>query len=281
MNAYAKIGIKIGVVIVICVVIIVAYEVLFHRTKLAEGKEKFRQIQTQTIIKGKLDALLEYEYLLPNIRFVQRHDMATFRNLVPPADTFSLTNYLRRIHHLLSSNHLQTNGIVILNPRKAVGKTDFAEAFESDVIVFGRDVNKIMAALDFFKENLGDMNNLLTSYRFHQMMSTEAFNFKAVIGGIESHSFSMNVRGSYRDIKKFTFDIYNMRPRTALINFQMSPVGMGTGRMRIYSANFTLITYCDANEPPPLLQMEPTNMEPLEAVQNADETGDEEPSEDV
>jgi hypothetical protein len=54
------------------------------------------------------------------------------------------------------------------------------------------------------------------------------------------------------DIKKFTFDVFNMRPHTALVDFQMTPSGPGMGATRLYTASFKLIAYGDANEPPPL-----------------------------
>ena len=84
----------------------------------------------------------------------------------------------------------------------------------------------------------------------------------------------MSVRGSYSDIKKFTFDVFNMRPHTALVNFQMAPQGAGLGPARIYQASFQLITYGDADPPPQLWLAYHGRGETKAAVPETPPTGD-------
>jgi len=127
---------------------------------------------------------------------------------------------------------------------------------------------------------MGEMNNILVSFQFYEKLSTEAENFTVIVGGIETHVFSMRVLGSYEDIKKFTYDIFNMRPHTALVNFQMAPAGAGFGATRPYGAQFQLITYGDSNNPPPLWlahnQGIPENPEDLEVEGDDEGEADEE-----
>jgi hypothetical protein len=93
---------------------------------------------------------------------------------------------------------------------------------------------------------------MFVTFEFYGELGTEAENYAAIIGGIETHVFTLQVTGSYEDIKKFTYEIFNLRPRTALTNFQMAPSGQGFGAGRKYTAGFRLTTYGDANTPPPL-----------------------------
>ena len=252
MNPYAKIAVKIGVVVVVCIILLVAYDMVGHRAFRGAARKARKDLATEAAIAEKIDALLKYSDILPQIRHVQLHDIQTIRNLIPDAQEFVLTSYLRRVHGMLSDNHLETDGIAIGGAKAAVGGTKFEEAFSSDITALQDDLERIMGAFGMFEERMSEMNNLLVSYQFYGELATEGENYRAIVGGIETHSFSMSVRGTYLDIKKFTFDVFNMRPHTALINFQMSPQGPGFGSSRLYSASFTLVTYGDANAPPPL-----------------------------
>ena len=255
MNPYAKIAIKIGVVIVICLVLISAYNMVGHRAFMAGASRLRNERATQQEIESQLRTLLQYQPLLPKIRHVQMQDMQTIRNLIPDADEFVLTSYLRKIHGMLAENHLETDGIAIIGTGAAAGGTDFKAAFASDITALRDDLERITGAFDFFEAHEGEMNNMLVSFAFYSVLGTEAENYAAIIGGIESHAFSLSVRGSYLDIKKFVFDVFNMRPHTALVNFQMAPAPGGFGATRLYTANFRLITYGDANNPPPLWEV--------------------------
>jgi hypothetical protein len=268
VNPYAKIGIKVGVVILICIILLVAYQVVGHKAFTAQIKSINAELQTQQGVKAQLDALLAYKGDLPNIRYVQLKDMETIRAFMPPKEEFVLTGYLRVIHKMLADDHLDTNGILIAPERAAPGGTSFEENFSSDVTALAGELEGIMAALKMFQENKGQMKNFLVSYQFYRGMASGSENFAAIVGGIERHSFTLTVHGSYDNIKKFTFDIFNMRPHTALVNFQMSPQGPGIGPTRTYQASFILMTYADANAPPPLWTAyhnrgeEPVGMEP-------------------
>ena len=272
MNPYAKIAIKIGVVLIVCIVLMVAFNVLAGKPYQAAIEKIRGEIKTQRDIEAQLVSLLNYSDLLPNIVWVQTKDMETIRNIVPPADEFSLTGYLRVIHKMLTDNHLETGGIGIQKPTSAVGGVDFETAFSSDISALQKDLDKIKASFDYFRDNKGEMNNFFKSFQFYRMISTDAENYEAIIGGIETHTFSLSVRGSYQDIKKFTFDVFNMRPRTALINFQMAPTGPGYGATRTYNAGFVLLTYGDVNLPPPLLRDASDEVE--EETQAEGETGE-------
>ena len=252
MNPYAKIAIKIGVVVVICLVFMLAYRILVKPKykKQIEKWEKAKAASEQ--IQGQLESLLDYKGILPQIRQVQYQDMQMIRNLVPAADEFVLTTYLRTIHKTLQDDHLETDGIGIAQARGAVSYTDFAEAFTSDIVAMQADLNTVLAALESFKKNMGEMDNMLVSFEFYRALSTGEENFGVIAAGVEAHAFSMNVRGSYADIKKFTYDIFNMRPHTALTNLVLRPAGEGFGQTRQYVASFRLITYGDKNLPPPL-----------------------------
>ncbi len=252
MNPYAKIAIKIGVVIVISLVLLLAYNLLLHGRYVKQARKFRRQIAEQEEIERRIQSLLFYKDELPSVRQVQYQDMQTLRNLIPDADEFVLTTYLRLIHRMLNENHLETGGINIAGSGSATGGTDFEETFSSDVTALQTDLENIVESLEFFKEKKGEMNNLLVSFDFYEKLATEAENFAAIAGGIEQHVFTLNVSGSYTDIKKFTYDVFNMRPHTALVNFQMRPAGPGFGPTRQYNAGFRLITYGDANTPPPL-----------------------------
>lgn len=252
MNPYAKIAIKVGVVIAICLILLVAYDMVGHKAYMAAAKAIQAEKANQQNVSAQLDSLLQYQPLLPAIRCVQLGDLETIRVLCPEAKQFGLTGYLRQIHSMLSENHLETDGIVIAGTAAAVGGVTFEEAFKSDVTALQSQLDKIKAALQMFQDNADKMNNLLASFQFYQALASGTENFEAIIGGIEQHKFTLSVRGSYTDIKKFTFDVFNMRPHTALVNFQMSPQGPGLGPTRLYSASFTLLTYGDANPPPPL-----------------------------
>ncbi|HEX9745393.1 MAG TPA: hypothetical protein VGB30_08190 [bacterium] len=255
MNAYAKIAIKIGVVIVVCIILMVAYNMLIGKALANQSRRLNNEIGEQQEIARQLDNLLVYSPLVPRIRHVQRQDMQMIRNLVPPASEFSLTAYLRIIHAMLQQNHLETSGISIQKPVSAVGKLDFDSAFASEISDMQGDLDKIMVSLQYFDDNMGEMNNMIKSYQFYNMISTDKQNYQAILGGIEQHSFSMRILGSYLDIKKFTFEIFNMRPHTALVNFQMAPGGAGFGSTRQYSASFAIITYGDVNVPSELLRV--------------------------
>lgn len=252
MNPYVKIAIKVGVVVVICLILLVAYNMIGHKAFVAAAESLKREIKTQEEISNKLDSLLQYKELLPKIRAVQLQDMETIRLLIPPADKFVLTGYLRQIHSMLTENRLETDGIVIAGTKGAVGAASFEEIFASDVTALQADLEKIKQALQMFQDNLGQMNNMIMSFQFYQALATGMENYTAIAGGVQMHSFSLTVKGSYQDIKKFTYDVFNMKPHTALVNFQMSPIGGGFGASRLYQASFTLITYGDANATPPL-----------------------------
>lgn len=252
MNAYAKIAIKVAIVIVICFVVIVGYNALYHKRFVAMAEKKSSEIEIGLQIEQSLDSLLEYDDILPQIRHVQLQDIATIRNLIPDAQDFVLTSYLRRIHNMISDNHLDTGGIIIRGTAAPYGGVDFNQAFAQDPMGLVTDLASFTGALNEFQENMGEMNNLLVSYQFYNKISSGAENFTAIAGGIETHIFNLSVRGSYEDIKKFTFEIFNMRPTTALTDFQMSPQGAGFGPTRQYSASFKLVTYGDASSPPPL-----------------------------
>jgi hypothetical protein len=252
LNAYAKIGIKVGVVFLICIILLVAYNMVGHRAIMSQVATIKTDLATQQSIKTQLDSLLAYRDELPNIRFVELKDMETLRAFMPPKETFVLTSYLRVIHQMLAGNHLDTSGIIIAPEREAPGGVSFEESFETDVITLAGKLADIMKSLELFKQNKGQMNNLLVSYQFYKAMASGTENFAAIVGGIERHGFTLTVRGSYDNIKKFTFDVFNMRPHTALVNFQMSPQGPGMGPTRVYQATFTIMTYADANPPPPL-----------------------------
>lgn len=252
MNAYAKIAIKIAIVIVICFVVIVGYNALYHARFMTQAENKRGEIAIAIQIEQKLDSLLEYDDILPQIRHVQLKDIETIRNLIPDAEDFKLTSYLRRIHHMISDNHLETGGIVIRGTAAPLGGVDFEVAFAQDPMRLVADLESFTGALKEFETHMDEMNNLLISYQFYFKISSGAENFVAIAGGIETHTFNLSVRGSYEDIKRFTFEIFNMRPTTALTDFQMSPQGAGFGPTRQYSASFKLITYGDANSPPPL-----------------------------
>jgi len=203
-------------------------------------------------IKGQLESLLKYKDILPQIRQVQYQDMQMIRNLVPTADEFILTTYLRTIHRMLQDDHLETDGISIAHIRGAVSYTDFNEAFTDDIVAMQEDLDVVLASLESFKENMGQMDNMLVSFEFYRALATGEEALGAIAAGVEIHAFSMNVRGSYVDIKKFTYDIFNMRPHTALTNLQLRPAGLGFGGTRQYVASFRLVTYGDKNIPPPL-----------------------------
>jgi len=252
VNPYAKIAVKIGVVIVICLVLLLAYFMIGHRTYMRAKRKWMRDKATQEKVEEQVNKLLQYNSDLPNIRQVQYQDMQMIRNLIPDADEFVLTTYLRKIHEILAENHLETDGIAIGGSRAAPAGASFDEAFSSDITALQKDLDKIVEALDWFRNNKDQMNNMIVSFQFYEKLSTKAENFKVIAGGIEAHTFSMTVRGSYMDIKKFTYEIFNMRPHTALVNFQMAPQGTGFGQTRQYSASFNLYTYGDANTPPPL-----------------------------
>lgn len=252
MSPYVKIAIKIGIVAVVCLILIVAYNQLGHRAYAGAVRGLKGEVEAQRAVAAQLDSLLQYQDLLPGIRYVQLRDMETIRVLVPPSDEFTLTSYLRQIHIMLTENHLETDGIMILTQGGAVGGTSFEEGFTSDVEALQGQLDKITGALQMFRDNKGQMDNMLVSFPFYEGMSTGSENFAAIIGGIESHAFGMSVKGSYMDIKKFTYDVFNMRPHTALVDFQMLPSGPGMGATRLYTASFKLVTYGDANEPPPL-----------------------------
>lgn len=254
MNPYAKIAIKIGVVLLVCIILLLAYNMLGHSTFTRQKNRQVRELDTQQEIKSKLTQLLDYQDILPQIRHAQLQDIQAIRNLVPDADEFELTAYLRLMHEKLTDNHLETNGIAISGQPAALGGTDFNTAFASDITVVQEDLERITDALQMFRDRVSEMNNMLLTFQFYGQLGTEAENFQAIVGGIETHSFTMQVTGSYEDIKKFTYEIFNMRPRTALTNFQMSPAGPGFGATRQYAANFRLTTYGDANTPPPLWQ---------------------------
>lgn len=216
------------------------------------AEKKSNEIEIGLQIEQSLDSLLEYDDILPQIRHVQLQDIATIRNLIPDAQDFVLTSYLRRIHNMISDNHLDTGGIIIRGTAAPYGGVDFNQAFAQDPMGLVTDLASFTGALNEFQENMGEMNNLLVSYQFYNKISSGAENFTAIAGGIETHIFNLSVRGSYEDIKKFTFEIFNMRPTTALTDFQMSPQGAGFGPTRQYSASFKLVTYGDASSPPPL-----------------------------
>lgn len=251
MNPYAKIAVKIGVVIVLCLVILTGYRAIWHKSFTAKLQKANKDITAGAAIEQSLDSLLAYKHLLPQIRQVQLQDMQTIRNLIPDAGDFVLTSYLRRIHSLISDNHLETNGITIRSSR-ALGGTTFDEAFAQDPTRLVMDLASFTGALDDFEQRESEMNNLLVSFQFYSAISSGSENFAAIAGGIETHTFNLSVRGSYKDIKKFTFEVFNMRPLTALTNFQMTPQGVGMGPTRVYSASFKLVTYGDANGQPPL-----------------------------
>jgi len=255
VNPYAKIALKIGVVIIICLVLIAAYNMVAHRQFMAGARRLRTDLATQQTIRDKLDSLLQYKDILPRIRQVQLQDMQTIRNLIPDSEEFVLTSYLRKIHGTLAENHLETDGIVIGGAGAPIGGTDFNAAFVSDPAALQDDLEQIKDALQMFEDNMNQMNNMLVSFEFYSQISTEGENFRAIIGGIESHTFNLSVRGSYIDIKKFVFDIFNMRPHTALVGFQMAPQGPGFGATRLYRASFGLVTYGDANNPPPLWEI--------------------------
>jgi Tfp pilus assembly protein PilO len=279
VNPYAKIALKIGIVIVICLVLIAAYNLVVHKRLAAGANRLSRDLEAQRTIKEKLDSLLRYKDILPQIRQVQLQDMQTIRNLIPDADDFVLTSYLRKVHGTLAENHLETDGIVIGGAGAPIGGTDFNAAFVSDPAALQDDLERITGALQSFQDNMDKMNNMLISFEFYSQISTGGENFGAIIGGIETHTFSLSVRGSYLDIKKFVFDIFNMRPHTALVGFQMSPQGPGFGATRLYRASFRLVTYGDANNPPPLWEVYsgPTTTVPApQAVEAAEEELEEE-----
>jgi hypothetical protein len=252
VNPYAKIGIKIGIVVLICIILLVAYNSLGHKAFVVRAAAIRTDLATQEGIKTQLDSLLAYKDDLPNIRYVQLKDIETVRTFLPPADEFALTGYLRQIHGMLAENHLDTSGIVIGAERPPVAGTSFDETFASDVTALAGSLDKITAALDMFRANKSQMKNLLISFQFYQGLASGTENFAAIVSGIQRHSFSLTARGSYDDIKKFTFDVFNMRPHTALVNFQMAPQGPGMGPTRMYQATFLLMTYSDNNPPPPL-----------------------------
>ena len=251
MNPYAKIAIKIGVVIVICLVVLTGYRAIWHKGFVAKLSKIQRDTNQLAAAEASLDSLLAYNHLLPRIRQVQLQDMQTIRNLIPDADEFVLTGYLRRIHFLISENHLETSGITIRG-QAALGGTSFDEAFAQDATGLVANLAGFIGALDMFEQQMHEMNNFLVSFRFYTAVSSGSENFAAIAGGIETHTFNLSVRGSYKDIKKFTFEVFNMRPLTALTNFQMTPQGEGFGPTRQYMASFKLVTYGDANGQPPL-----------------------------
>ena len=227
------------------------YRAIWHKSSVAALAKANGDIANGRAIEQKLDSLLAYTHLLPQIRQVQLQDMQTIRNLIPDADEFVLTSYLRRIHYLISENHLETNGITIRSS-PALGGTTFDEAFPQDPNKLLSDLASFTNALNNFEQRMNEMNNLLVSYQFYGAMASGSENFAAIAGGIETHTFTLAVRGSYKDIKKFTFEVFNMRPLTALTNFQMSPQGIGVGPTRQYAASFRLVTYGDANGQSPL-----------------------------
>jgi hypothetical protein len=251
VNPYAKIALKIGIVIAICIVILFGYRAVWHKQYVAKLAKVHRDTNMLTVAEQSLDALLAYKPLLPQIRQVQLQDMQMIRNLIPDSDEFVLTSYLRRIHTLISDNHLETSGISIRGAA-AQGTTTFDEAFPQDPAGLVADLASFMEALDTFQQRMDEMNNFLVSYQFYNKVASGSENFEAIAGGIETHTFTLSVRGSYKDIKKFTFEVFNMRPLTALTNFQMAPQGEGFGPTRQYLASFKLITYGDANGQPQL-----------------------------
>jgi hypothetical protein len=274
VSAYVKIAIKVAIVLVICLIIIVAYNVVLHRAKAASIAKMRTDLAAQTVIATALDSLLQYKDILPQIRQVQLQDMQTIRNLVPDSREFALTSYLRVIHAKLADNHLETNGIAIGGTRAPTGGTDFKEAFSSDITALSTDLVKITDALQMFKDRMNEMDDMLVSFQFYTQVSTGAENFQAIAGGIEQHAFTMTVRGTYQDIKKFTFDIFNMRPITALTSFTMGPQGAGFGATRQYAATFRLVTYGDANNPPPLwLAYNPISNGPQSEEEQSAEAG--------
>ncbi len=252
MNPYAKIAIKIAVVIVVCLLLQVAYNMTAHRFFVRTIANRQAELATQNTIAQALIDLLRYKDLLRQIRTVQLQDMETIRNLIPEADEFVLTSYLSTIHIMLTDNNLDTDGVAILGVTAPGAGTNFKEAFSSDPSELQGRLDQIMSALQMFENNMDQMQNLLVSFRFYQELGTEGENYAAIAGGIETHSFRMTVRGTYKDIKRFTYEIFNMRPHTALVSFQMAPQGAGSGSMRQYAAHFTLLTFGDANDPPPL-----------------------------
>jgi len=270
VNPYVKIAIKVGVVFLVCIIILALYNMVGHRAFMGAKRHFQKQINTQLTTAEQLDSLLKYKPILPQIRCAQYRDIQTIRNFLPDAKEFVLTSYLRHIHALLSQNHLETSGIVITGA-KATGGASFEKTFSSDISALQKDLEKIKDALQMFQDNMDKMNNLIMTFQFYQALSAGAENYAAIVGGIETHTFKMTVRGSYSDIKKFTFDIFNMRPRTALVDFQMSPLGTGIGTARLYTASFTLYTYGDANEPPPLwLAYNQQKQQPAEAQSPAE-----------
>jgi hypothetical protein len=252
MNPYAKIGIKVGVVVVICLILWAAYNIVVHRAYMAGIKSIKVERDKQQTVATQLESLLKYQPILPQIRYAELRDMETIRNLIPPRDEFVLTSYLRVIHSMLSENHLETDGILIGKVNNAVGGTSFEETFASDITALQKELSKITDALQLFQDGMGSMGNLVSTYYFYKAMSTGSENYAAIIGGIESHSFQMKVTGSYEDIKKFSFQVFNMRPHTALVALTLTPAKTGMGPTRLYQATFSLYTYGDANKPPPL-----------------------------
>jgi len=253
VNPYAKIAIKIAVVIVICLVLMMAYKILL-KPKLRKQENRWKNSkQTALDVKAQLEALLEYKPYLPQIRQVQYQDIQLIKNLVPDGDEFVLTSYLRLIHYKLQEDHLETDGISIAHGGATLSYTDFNEAFTDDITQMQEDLDEVLEALEMFKVNMDRMDNMLVSFEFYDKLATGEEAYGAIAAGIEAHAFTMSVKGSYGDIKKFTFDIFNMRPHTALVNFQMRPSGPeGIGSTRQYVASFRLITYGDNNKPPPL-----------------------------
>ncbi len=239
----------------ICLILQLAWMMFGHRGYVRRIADWHDKVEVETTYKESLDALLDYEPELPEIRWVQFHDMQTIRNLIPEESDereFELTTYLRIIHGMLSANGLDTDGIVIEPTRPPLGPVNFDVAFSSDHTEALSRLQDIMDALEMFRAEKDEMRDFLTSLKFYQTISTEGENYAAIASGIQIHSFRTQVKGSYEDIKRFTFEVFNMRPHTALVDFQMAPQGVGIGPTRQYQAHFRLITYGDRNDPPPI-----------------------------
>ena len=196
MNAYAKIGIKVGVVVVICLILLVAYSMVGHKAfaGLAAGYKK--QIDAQAVVAKQLDGLLQYKALLPEIRCVQLRDMETIRLLVPPSNEFILTSYLRQVHALITQDHLETAGIVIGGSKPAPGGTSFDKTFSTDVAGLQKQLGKITTALQSFQDNKDKMNDMLNSFQFYKAMSEWNRKFRRDTGWNRS-SFILDV-GSWQ-----------------------------------------------------------------------------------
>jgi len=151
VNPYAKIAIKVSVVILVCFILLILYNVLGHSVFVKQIRNQTNERNAQAEISRQLDELLEYQDLLPQIRHVQLQDLQTIRNLMPDADEFVLTSYLRLIHQMLTDNHLETNGISIAGRPAPTGGSDFDTAFTSDITALQEDLDQIKGALAMFE----------------------------------------------------------------------------------------------------------------------------------